>query len=138
MGILNFFLIVASSLFFTGIIIRTKSIISGRKGPGIFQPMKDIIRLFRKGAVYSKTTSFIFQIAPSIYFASVFMAMMIPFGSQQDLFPLKEILFFLPICWLLENFSILFALWIQAAVLKVWVPAGKHCIPCLQSRLFLF
>jgi formate hydrogenlyase subunit 4 len=86
MGILNFILIVASSFFFTGIIIRTKSIFSGRRGPGIFQPMKDIWRLFRKGAVYSKTTSFIFQIAPSIYFASVLMAIaMIPFGNQPGL-----------------------------------------------------
>lgn len=66
---ISFTLIILASLFFTGIIIRTKSITSGRKGPGIFQPVKDVIRLFKKGAVYSKTTSFIFQIAPSVYFA---------------------------------------------------------------------
>src|SRR6266567_3340502 len=86
MAILNFLLIVASSLFFTGIIIRTKSIFSGRKGPGIFQPLKDVWRLFRIGSVYSETTSFIFQVAPTIYFASVLMAIaMIPFGSQSGL-----------------------------------------------------
>src|SRR6266496_6549730 len=86
MGVLNFILIAAASLFFTGIVIRTKSIFSGRKGPGIFQPMKDIWRLFRKGAVYSKTTSFIFQIAPSIYFASVLMAILvIPFGQYKGI-----------------------------------------------------
>jgi len=83
-------LILASSLFITGMIIRTKSILSGRKGPGIFQPLKDVWRLFRKGAVYSETTSFIFQIAPSIYFASVLMAIaMIPFGSQPGLISFK-------------------------------------------------
>lgn len=71
-------------------IVRTKSIFSGRKGPGIFQPLKDVWRLFRKGAVYSETTSFIFQIAPSIYFASVLMAIaMIPFGSQPGLISFK-------------------------------------------------
>ena len=86
MGILNFLLIIAASLFFPGIIIRTKSIFSGRKGPGIFQPLKDVWRLFRKGAVYSETTSFIFQVAPTIYFASVLMAIaMIPFGNQPGL-----------------------------------------------------
>ena len=75
-----------ASIFFTGIIIRTKSIASGRKGPGILQPMKDIFRLFKKGAVYSKTTSFIFQIAPSIYFASVIMAILvIPFGQYKGI-----------------------------------------------------
>jgi len=74
---LNFVLIIIVSLFFSGIVYRTKSIASGRKGPGIWQPMKDILRLFKKGAVYSKTSSIIFQIAPSIYFASVVVAIMV-------------------------------------------------------------
>jgi formate hydrogenlyase subunit 4 len=82
----GFILILIASLFFTGIVIRTKSILSGRKGPGIFQPMKDIFRLWRKGSVYSTTTSFLFQIAPSAYFASVIMAiLMIPLGNTPGL-----------------------------------------------------
>lgn len=76
-------LILFTSFFIMGLISRTKSIASGRKGPGIFQPMKDIFRLWKKGSVYSKSTSFIFQIAPTIYFSSVLMAiLMIPFGNQ--------------------------------------------------------
>lgn len=112
MGILNFLLIVAASFFFTGIIIRTKSIFSGRKGPGIFQPMKDIWRLFRKGAVYSETTSFIFQIAPSIYFASVLMAIaMIPFGNQPGLISFKgDFILFAYVLALGKFFSIIGAL----------------------------
>jgi len=79
----SFLLILVASLFFMGFVIRTKSIASGRKGPGILQPMKDIIRLWKKGSVYSKTTSFIFQIAPTAYFTSVIMAiLMIPHGSH--------------------------------------------------------
>ncbi len=38
----GFFLILITAFFFPGIILRTKSILSGRKGPGIFQPLKDI------------------------------------------------------------------------------------------------
>src|SRR5258708_5101193 len=112
MAILNFLLIAASSLFFTGIIIRTKSIFSGRKGPGIFQPLKDVWRLFRKGAVYSETTSFIFQIAPSIYFASVLMAIaMIPFGSQPGLISFKgDFVFFAYVLALGKFFTIIAAL----------------------------
>ena len=112
MAILNFLLIVSSSLFFTGIIIRVKSIFSGRKGPGIFQPLKDVWRLFRKGAVYSETTSFIFQIAPSIYFASVLMAIaMIPFGSQPGLISFKgDFVFFAYILSLGKFFLIIAAL----------------------------
>ena len=83
---ISFLLIILASLFFMGFVVRTKSIASGRKGPGVFQPMKDIIRLWKKGSVYSKTTSFIFQIAPTAYFTSVIMAiLMIPHGNNPGL-----------------------------------------------------
>lgn len=83
---ISILLIFISSLFFTGVIARTKSLVSGRKGPGIFQPIKDILRLLKKGSVYSKTTTFIFQIAPSVYLASVLMAILvIPFGQYEGI-----------------------------------------------------
>lgn len=93
---LSFVLIFIASLFFSGIVVRTKSLASGRKGPGIMQPMKDIWRSLRKGAVYSNTTSVIFQIAPSIYFASILVAIMVvPLGSQKGLisFPCDFVFF---------------------------------------------
>jgi formate hydrogenlyase subunit 4 len=69
-----------------GIIILTKSIASGRKGPGIFQPLKDMLRLWKKGSVYSKSTSIIFKIAPTVYFTTVLTAiLMIPLGSMKGI-----------------------------------------------------
>lgn len=105
-------LIILVSFFFTGIVIRTKSIASGRKGPGIFQPMKDIFRLFKKGAVYSETTSFIFQVAPSIYFASVVMAIMvIPFGQYKGIISFEgDFVFFAYVLAIGKFFSIISAL----------------------------
>jgi len=105
-------LIVIASLFFMGIIIRTKSIASGRKGPGIFQPMKDIWRQWKKGAVYSKTTSFVFQIAPSIYFASVLMAILvIPFGQYKGIISFDgDFVFFAYVLALGKFFSIIAAM----------------------------
>ena len=83
-------LIILASLFFGGIILRTKSLASGRKGPGLFQPLKDVIRLLKKGAVYSRTTSFIFQVAPTVYFGSIVMAvLLIPFGESNSLLSFK-------------------------------------------------
>lgn len=95
-----------------GIVIRTKSIASGRKGPGLFQPMKDVIRLWKKGAVYSKTTSFIFQIAPSIYFASIIMAILvIPFGQYKGIVSFDgDFVFFAYVLALGKFFSIIGAL----------------------------
>jgi formate hydrogenlyase subunit 4 len=83
---MSIFLIIIVSLFFTGLVNRTKSIFSGRKGPGLFQPLKDIFRLLKKGSVYSSTSSFIFQIAPAVYFSTVFVsALFIPFGESGGL-----------------------------------------------------
>jgi len=109
---ISFTLIVIASLFFMGIIIRTKSISSGRKGPGIFQPMKDIWRQWKKGAVYSKTTSFVFQIAPSIYFASVLMAILvIPFGQYRGIISFDgDFVFFAYVLALGKFFSIIAAM----------------------------
>jgi formate hydrogenlyase subunit 4 len=78
----SFLLILSTSFFFSGIVNRTKSYASGRKGPGILQPIWDIFRLLRKGTVTSDTTSFIFQIGASVYFASMLLAIFIlPVGQ---------------------------------------------------------
>lgn len=76
----------ASCLLFPGVIMKTKARMEGRKGPGLLQPLFDIARSFRKGSVYSPTTSIIFQIAPVIYLASVIVAtLFIPFGHFSGL-----------------------------------------------------
>ena len=104
--------IILASIFFTGIVIRTKSLASGRKGPGILQPVKDVIRLFKKGAVYSETTSFIFQIAPTIYFASIVMAMLVvPFGQAKGIISFNgDFIFFAYVLALGKFFNIISAL----------------------------
>jgi len=105
-------LILIAALFFTGIINRVKSIASGRKGPGILQPLFDVVRLFKKGVVYSETTSFIFQIAPTIYFASVVMAMLVvPFGQSKGILSFDgDFIFFAYILALGKFFSIISAM----------------------------
>jgi formate hydrogenlyase subunit 4 len=79
-------LILLTSLLFPGIIVKVKAMVSGRKGPGLLQPMLDIGRLLKKGNVYSTTTSLIFQISPVIYSVSVACALFfIPFGNSPGL-----------------------------------------------------
>lgn len=109
---LSLFLILIAAAFFTGVIIRVKSISSGRKGPGLFQPLFDVVRLFKKGVVYSETTSFIFQIAPTIYFSSVVMAMLVvPFGQSKGILSFDgDFIFFAYILALGKFFSIISAM----------------------------
>ena len=105
-------LILLSAILFTGIILRTKSIASGRKGPGILQPVYDVVRLFRKGAVYSETTSVIFRISPVIYFSSVLMAcLVVPIGSYKGIISFDgDFIFFAYILALGKFFSIISAM----------------------------
>lgn len=109
---LSLLLILLTSLFFIGIVVRTKSITSGRKGPGLLQPMKDVIRLWKKGAVYSRTTSFIFQLAPTVYFASLIMAILVvPFGQNKGFISFDgDFVFFAYVLSLGKFFSIIGAL----------------------------
>ena len=109
---LSMLLILFCSVFFTGIILRTKSITSSRKGPGVMQPVKDVLRLFKKGSIYSETTSIIFRIAPVITFSSVLMAcLVVPFGSWKGLVSFDgDFVFFAYILALGKFFSIIAAM----------------------------
>jgi formate hydrogenlyase subunit 4 len=79
---------------------------------GIFQPVKDVIRLFKKGSIYSETTGIVFRIAPVIYFSSVLMAcLVIPFGSQKGIVSFDgDFIFFAYILALGKFFSIIAAM----------------------------
>lgn len=81
-----------TAVFFPGVILRVKSLASGRKGPGIMQPWKNILLLLRKGSVISPVTSYIFRLAPVIWLATVTTALLLlpfpgipsPFGFEGD------------------------------------------------------
>ena len=108
----SFALILFAALFFDGLIVRTKSVCSGRKGPGVFQPLKDVARLMRKGAVYSPTTGWVFKAAPIVQAASVVMACaVIPLGEDGALLSFRgDFVFFAYVLALGKFFGIVGAL----------------------------
>jgi len=80
---LSFILIIIGALLIPGIIAFTKAKLSGRRGPSIFQPWFDIVRLLKKGSIFSTTTSFIFQIASVIgIVVLIICSLFIPFTSK--------------------------------------------------------
>lgn len=105
-------MIAVAAFFFPGIILRTKSIASGRKGPGLFQPLKDVSVLLRKGSVFSDTTGIIFRIAPSVTLVSVAGAMMLlPFAEHKALISFEgDFIFFAYLLALGKFFTIIAAL----------------------------
>ena len=109
---LSLLLILVAACFFDGIIIRTKSICAGRKGPKILQPLYDVWRLWHKASVYSPTSGWVFRWAPIVYTASVLAAItVVPFGKYPALFSFNgDFVFFAYILALGKFFSILGAL----------------------------
>jgi formate hydrogenlyase subunit 4 len=108
----GFALILTAAFFFPGIIVRTKSLSSGRKGPGVLQPVRDIRVLMMKGSVFSKTTGLIFQIAPVISLASIICAiLLLPFANQNALISFEgDFVFFAYILAFGKFFTIISAL----------------------------
>ncbi len=87
---LSFILIALCSLIFAGVVNRTRSILSGRKGPGLLQPMRNVILLLRKGSVFSRSSSFILQYAPLVALASTIVAaLLVPFGKYPSFISFK-------------------------------------------------
>jgi formate hydrogenlyase subunit 4 len=65
-----------------GIITRTKSWFAGRKGPPLWQPYLDLWKLLHKGAVYSRTTTWIFRAGPIVALATTLAAgLLTPLGA---------------------------------------------------------
>lgn len=58
----------------SGIITKIKNNLRMRKGPGIFQPYHNLIKLFYKEEVVSEVSSWIFRIAPYIVLSSSILA----------------------------------------------------------------
>jgi len=68
--------------FLLGVINRIKAVFAGRTGQSLLQAYYDLFRLLRKGAVYSRTTTWIFRAGPVVGLASVLTALsVVPFGN---------------------------------------------------------
>ena len=67
-----------------GVIGRVKAIVAGRRGAPILQPYHDLLRLLGKGAVYSKTTTWVFRAGPIVTLAATVVAgCLLPLGSAR-------------------------------------------------------
>ena len=86
MKLLNFIILLFVPFIMMGLIKKTKSFWGGRKGPSIWQPLHDFVRLIKKDFVISKTTSVVFKIAPVFAIATVlFASLFVPLASGSAL-----------------------------------------------------
>ena len=70
-----------------GVLERMEEIIQGKRGPSIFQPYRDIWKLFGKDEIVSEESTWVFRFAPLIQFAMpMFVVMLIPALTAYPLF----------------------------------------------------
>lgn len=95
-----------------GVINRTKAFFGGRHGPSFFQPYYDLVKLLKKGAVYSRTTTWVFRAGPTVGLAAVLTVLLItPLGGVGALlaFP-GDLLFWAYALGLMRFFTVLAAM----------------------------
>lgn len=71
---------------FPGIILKVKAFFAGKQGPPLLIKYYTLLKLLRKGSVYSNSTSFVFKLGPIVSFASAFIVLLFfPFAGNQSL-----------------------------------------------------
>ena len=72
----------AGALMLLGLINRTKAFFAGRRGPPLLQPYFDLAKLLKKGAVYSRTTTWVFRAGPLVGLSAAAATLaLLPLGS---------------------------------------------------------
>ncbi len=70
-----------------GVLNKLKEIIQSKRGPSIFQPYRDLWKLFHKDEVVSEQSSWIFRVTPYIVFVTpIFVTLLIPVLTGYPLF----------------------------------------------------
>ena len=110
--IAQFLIILLFSPFLFGVINRTKAFFAGRQGRPLLQLYYDIFKLLRKGAVYSRTTTWIFIAGPVIGLGSLIVAaMLMPFAGHPALISFDgDIVLLIYLMGLARFFTVLAAL----------------------------
>jgi formate hydrogenlyase subunit 4 len=95
-----------------GVINRTKAFFGGRKGQPLLQLYYDLYKLLGKGAVYSRTTSWVFRAGPVVGLAAVLAALsLVPCGGQSSFLKFQgDLLLFAYLLGLLRFFTVIAAL----------------------------
>ena len=65
-----------------GVINKTKALFAGRVGPPLLQPYYDLVKLLRKGSVFSTTTTWVFRAGPVVGLVTAALAvLLVPLGE---------------------------------------------------------
>lgn len=69
-NLLQILFVLAFAPLYAGVLSRLKEIVQSKRGPSIFQPYRDLWKLFHKDEVVSSETTWIFRVAPYLVFVT--------------------------------------------------------------------
>lgn len=75
-SIVSFIIALLVAPFFPAVILKTKAFFAGKQGPPWFVKYYNLSKLFRKGSVYSTSSTFVFKLGPTLSFCSAFMILL--------------------------------------------------------------
>ena len=107
-SILLFILAILTAPFFSGIILKVKAFFGGKKGPPILIQYYTLIKLMKKGSVYSKSTTFMFKLGPVISLgAALTVLLFLPIAGHVPVFSFHgDVIFILYVLGLGRFFTI--------------------------------
>jgi formate hydrogenlyase subunit 4 len=86
-SIVSFCFAILVAPLLSAIILKVKAYIAGRKGPPILIKYYTLAKLFKKGSVYSTSSTFVFKLGPVVSFCSIVMVLLFfPFAGIGPVF----------------------------------------------------
>jgi formate hydrogenlyase subunit 4 len=78
-NLVQVFFVLGFAPLYSGVLSRLKEIVQSKRGPSIFQPYRDLWKLFHKDQILSSETTWIFRSTPYLVFIiPIFVTMLIP------------------------------------------------------------
>src|SRR5690606_38550857 len=79
-------IVVVGAPALTGLVVRTKAALAGRRGPPITQLYHDLWKLLRKDAIFSPITTWVFRAGPIVGLTTLlFATLLLPLDGRQAL-----------------------------------------------------
>ena len=86
-NLLQVLVVMAFAPLVSGVLTRLKEMVQSKRGPNIFQPYRDLWKLFHKDEVVSEHSSWIFRFTPYLAFVvPIFVTLLIPVLTSYPLF----------------------------------------------------
>ena len=107
-SILLCFLAIVIAPFLSAVILKVKAFFGGKKGPPLLINYFTLIKLLKKGSVYSTSTTLLFKLGPMVSLGAALTALMfLPVAGQKPLFSFNgDVIFILYLLGLGRFFTI--------------------------------